>query len=172
MAEKRGRKVRGPGRAGPMQVTASSGYAIHGLGYLAWRKKPVVFLSEIADYFKIPASYLAKVFQALARGGLVNSFRGAKGGYSLARAAKDINFREIVEIFEGPVSDICSLNRGPCVKRPSCGVFRRLADAQRAFLAALENHTVGDIAAEIEKAEGAAAGGAKASARRTRAPRR
>ena len=69
-----------PTRGGPMQLTASSSYAIHGLGYLV-TKEPgeVTFLSEISEYFGIPSSYMAKVFQALARKGLVRSFRGAKG---------------------------------------------------------------------------------------------
>jgi Rrf2 family protein len=152
--QKRGR---GPGRAGPMQVTASSGYAIHGLGYLAWKKaRKVIFLSEIAEYFAIPTSYLAKVFQALAHAGLVISFRGAKGGYALSREAPKITFREVIEVFEGPVSEVCTLNSGPCTKRMSCTVSRRLADAQRSFLDALSKYTVNDISQELARADAAA----------------
>jgi Rrf2 family protein len=151
------KRGRGPGRGGPMQVTASSGYAIHGLGYLAWKKaRKVIFLSEIAEYFAIPNSYLAKVFQALAHAGLVVSYRGAKGGYALSREASNITFREVIEVFEGPVSEVCSLNSGPCTKRMRCTVSRRLADAQRSFLEALSKYTIDDIAQELSRADAAA----------------
>ncbi|MCU0724999.1 MAG: Rrf2 family transcriptional regulator [Planctomycetes bacterium] len=151
------KRGRGPGRGGPMQVTASSGYAIHGLGYLAWKKaRKVIFLSEIAEYFAIPTSYLAKVFQALARAGLVVSYRGAKGGYALAREAGEITFRAVIEVFEGPVSEVCTLNSGPCTKRMACTVSRRLAEAQRSFLEALSKYTITDIAQELARADAAA----------------
>ncbi len=143
-----------PVRGGPMQMTASSSYAIHGLGYLV-TKEPgeVTFLSEISDYFGIPSSYMAKVFQALAREGLVSSFRGAKGGYSLARPPAEITLRQVIEIFEGPVTDDCTLARGPCNFEPSCRIYGRLARAQEAFLDALEQYTIEAIGDEFRHFE-------------------
>ncbi len=141
-----------PARAGPMQMTASSSYAIHGMGYLA-TKDPgeVTFLSEISEYIGIPSSYMAKVFQALARAGLVRSFRGAKGGYALARPATEITLREVIEVFEGPVTRSCTLSRGPCNFEPSCGIFRRLAKAQEAFLETLHQFTIAGIGEEFRE---------------------
>ena len=141
-----------PARGGPMQMTASSGYAIHGLGYLAWKSPDqATFLSEIAEHFAIPASYLAKVFQALARTGLVKSYRGAKGGYALARPADEITLRSVIEVFEGPIHTECSLERGPCENQPVCQVYARLAKAQLAFLKELEEHTIGHIGREFAR---------------------
>ena len=141
-------------RGGPMQMTASSSYAIHGLGYLV-TKEPgeVTFLSEISDYFGIPSSYMAKVFQALAREGLVSSYRGAKGGYALSRPPAEITLRQVIEIFEGPVTDDCTLSRGPCNFEPSCGIYSRLAKAQEAFLTALDQFTIEAIGAEFKRFE-------------------
>ena len=143
-----------PARGGPMQLTASSSYAIHGLGYLV-TKEPgeVTFLSEISDYFGIPSSYMAKVFQALAREGLVQSFRGAKGGYALARPAAEITLRQVIEIFEGPVTNDCTLSRGPCNLEPSCGIYGRLAEAQEAYLQALSQFTIESIGGEFRQFE-------------------
>lgn len=143
-----------PARGGPMQMTASSSYAIHGLGYLV-TKEPgqVTFLSEISDYFGIPSSYMAKVFQALAREGLVSSYRGAKGGYALSRPASEITLRQVIEIFEGPVTHDCTLSRGPCNFEPSCGIFSRLAEAQEAFLTALDQFTIEAIGDEFRRFE-------------------
>jgi Rrf2 family protein len=143
-----------PARGGPMQMTASSSYAIHGLGYLV-TKEPgeVTFLSEISEHFGIPSSYMAKVFQALAREGLVSSFRGAKGGYALARPPREITLRQVIEIFEGPATSDCTLSRGPCNFEPSCGIFARLVRAQEAFLEALDQFTIESIGEEFRRFE-------------------
>ena len=143
-----------PARGGPMQMTASSGYAIHGLAYLAYKGGDVViYLSEIAEFFSIPSSYLAKVFQALARGGLVVSYRGAKGGYALARPAKEITLRQVIEIFEGPIRNDCPLMRSPCNVKTLCSVSERLGQAQQAFLDELDEHSIGDIGDDFTRME-------------------
>jgi Rrf2 family protein len=137
---------------GPMRITASSGYAIHGLAYLATKdSRETTFLSEISEYFSIPSSYLAKVFQTLARAGLVASFRGAKGGYALARTAEEITLRQVIETFEGPVGVECGLLRSPCDLEDRCEVGKRLSEAQQAYLEALENHSIASIAREFKK---------------------
>ena len=155
MPEKRKRDRRKPTRSGPMQLTASSGYAIHGLAYLAIMEPGrVTFRSEISEHFAIPPSYLAKVFQTLARRRLVVSYRGAKGGYALARPANEITLREVIEIFEGPASDQCPLTRGPCRVEETCNVNLRLLEAQRAYLEVLDTHTIESISEEYRRDEG------------------
>lgn len=154
MAKTRTRSRKSPPRGGPMALTASSGYAIHGLSYLAFKgPDSVTFLSEISEYFSIPASYLAKVFQTLARSGLVVSYRGAHGGYQLARPGSEITLRDVVEVFEGPIRNDCPLAQGPCRHEASCGIYGRLHQAQRVYLDALEKHTVGGIAEEFKRFE-------------------
>ena len=145
---------RSQARGGPLQLTASSGYAIHGLAYLATKDEDsVTYLSEISEHFAIPASYLAKVFQALARAGLVVSYRGAKGGYALGGPAEEVTLRQVIEIFEGPIKNACSLSRGPCNLEPMCSVYGRLAEAQQAFLDALDSHSIRDIGEEFRRLE-------------------
>ena len=79
-----------------MQISVAAGYAIHGLGYLGARPEgEVVYVNEIAKFFDVSPSYLAKVFQTLGRSGFVLSYRGVKGGYALARRPEDMNLREV-----------------------------------------------------------------------------
>lgn len=58
-------------------------------------------LSRIAESQQLPASFLAKIFQKLARQGLLSAARGPGSGYALARPATSITIREILEIVEG-----------------------------------------------------------------------
>ena len=79
-----------------MQITRAGEYAIIGLLYLA--RQPAgrtVMVDEISDAEKVPSSFLAKIFQSLAKAGLIQSQRGAGGGFTLVRPPSDINLLEI-----------------------------------------------------------------------------
>ena len=85
-----------------MQVTRAEEYAVIGLLYLT--KQPpgkVVMIDEISDGEAIPKSFLAKIFQLLVKGGLINSHRGAGGGFSLARSPAEINLLQIFSCIQG-----------------------------------------------------------------------
>ena len=85
-----------------MQVTRAGEYAVIGLLYLARQPaERVVMIEEISAAERIPGSFLAKIFQLLAKGGIVRSHRGAGGGFSLARPASEINLLQILNSVEG-----------------------------------------------------------------------
>jgi Rrf2 family protein len=72
-----------------------------------------VFLKDIAKGEDISEKYLSLIIIPLRRVGLVNSIRGAHGGYRLAKDPSQITMKEIVDVLEGD----CSLVN--CVKNPS-----------------------------------------------------
>jgi len=74
-----------------------------------------VFLKDIASAHSISEKYLSKLVIPLRGAGLVSSFRGAHGGYALAREPRTITVREIVQVLEGKIS-------------PAAGSRRRGAD--------------------------------------------
>src|SRR3954468_9590820 len=54
----------------------------------------------------LPRAYLERLVQRLRRAGLVESRRGAYGGYSLARPAAEIPMAEVVQALEGAIAPI------------------------------------------------------------------
>ncbi len=58
--------------------------------------------AEIAEAQNLPPSFLAKIFQKLARHGLLTAGRGPGSGYALARPPASITLRQILESVEGP----------------------------------------------------------------------
>src|SRR5437764_702591 len=87
-----------------MHITRAGEYGIFGVLYLARQPEGrVVMIEEISTAVDLPQSYLAKIFQQLNKAGIVQSHRGATGGFTLAKAAKDIGVLEIIECVEGPV---------------------------------------------------------------------
>lgn len=71
-----------------------------------------VSLSEIADGDGLPLAYLEHLAARLRKAGLVESRRGARGGYLLARPAKDISMAEVVEALEGSIAPIECISEG------------------------------------------------------------
>ena len=81
-----------------MRLTKAADYGARGAIHLAKRPEgTVVLVSDIATAEGLPESYLAKIFQDLAKEGIVRSHRGARGGFSLARPAGEITLRDVIE---------------------------------------------------------------------------
>ena len=63
------------------------------------------------------------MLKPLAQAGLVEGFRGANGGYRLARDPHEVSLADIVEAMEGPLAMTeCSIHEGQCGIEDSCGV--------------------------------------------------
>ena len=71
-----------------------------------------VSLSEIADGDGLPLAYLEHLAARLRKAGLVESRRGARGGYLLARPAEEISMAEVVEALEGSIAPIECISEG------------------------------------------------------------
>src|SRR5687768_4360995 len=57
--------------------------------------------AALAEFHGVPPAYLAKTMQALAREGIVESVPGRRGGYRLARRAREVTILDVVEAIEG-----------------------------------------------------------------------
>jgi Rrf2 family transcriptional regulator, cysteine metabolism repressor len=63
-------------------------------------------LAEIAANDGLPLAYLEHLVARLRKAGLVDSRRGSRGGYLLARPAAQITMAEVVEALEGSIAPI------------------------------------------------------------------
>ncbi len=123
---------------------------------------------KLAEYLGVPRPYLVKQMQALSRAGLVETSRGAGGGYRLARQPDAISLDDIVNAIEGRGPAFrCSevRQRGPIPSsrescRKPCGIAASFWKAESAWHAALAQTTLGSLLARH------AAGDDKVRARR------
>jgi Rrf2 family transcriptional regulator, cysteine metabolism repressor len=69
-------------------------------------EEPVVPLAEIAERDGLPLAYLEHLVARLRKAGLVDSRRGSRGGYMLAREPTQITMAEVVEALEGSIAPI------------------------------------------------------------------
>jgi len=125
-------------------MTRGADYGLLGILYLARQpRERIVLISEVAEAQGVPESYLAKIFQDLAKAGLVRSHRGARGGFTLARSPRDITLRQIIEAIEGPIAlNRCLDPREGCASSAHCPLCGPLAEAQRTLISALDGVTL------------------------------
>ena len=77
------------------------------LGLMCLARRPaasVVMIDEVSREEKIPKSFAAKIFQSLAKAGLVKSNRGGGGGFTLLKPAKAITVLDVIEAIEGRIA--------------------------------------------------------------------
>jgi Rrf2 family protein len=87
-----------------LALTKKTGYGLIAMAHLAELPQGrVCSAREIAQTYGIPTALLMNVLKALALAGYVDSFRGVRGGYRLARQPEEINLAELVGAIEGPV---------------------------------------------------------------------
>ncbi|MDQ3572638.1 MAG: Rrf2 family transcriptional regulator [Actinomycetota bacterium] len=89
-----------------ISVTSKSRYAVVAMAELARSggDRPVP-IAQIAERREMPVQFLEQLFSTLRRGGLLQSQRGVKGGYTLARPPEEITVLEVVQVLDGKVGE-------------------------------------------------------------------
>ena len=108
-----------------------------------------ILLKDIALRQDISEKYLWQLINPLKMAGLVNSLRGAHGGYILGKAPAAISLKEILQVLEGPLCLVdCVDNPSLCKRSPSCISRDIWGEASKNMLQALEETT---LAVMVEK---------------------
>jgi len=131
-----------------MRMTKACEYGLQGVLYLAMQPEgKTTFLAEISQARTIPYSFLGKIFQNLIRAGIVKSMRGIHGGFTLAREARAITMKDVVEAVEGNISfSNCSGDENGCERVSCCSMATSWRQAQQKAMHVLENVTFKELA--------------------------
>jgi len=129
-------------------LSQATGYAATALGLVAAASGQPVLVKEIAEAADIPAPYLAKIVQALARKGIVNTQRGIGGGVTLKIPAENITLFDLCEALSDPVIlSRCMLGTAQCSDDRACPAHRFWTAHRMKYVDYLKTKTVADIAA-------------------------
>ena len=130
-----------------MQLTREGDYGIRSVLYLARQPyKKISFVTEISEEYKIPRSFLAKILQKLVKAKIVRSYRGVKGGFSLARQAKDISVLDVLEAIEGKLAmNICLADKKKCDFSRNCPIHSVWASVQSKVVEVLKKSNFDDL---------------------------
>jgi Rrf2 family cysteine metabolism transcriptional repressor len=88
-----------------ISVTSKSRYAVVAMAELARAGARPVPIAQVAERRGMPVQFLEQLFSTLRRDGLLQSQRGVKGGYTLARPPEEITVLEVVQALDGRLGE-------------------------------------------------------------------
>jgi FeS assembly SUF system regulator len=109
---------------------------------------------ELAGRTHVAAPTVSKLLKQLMKGGIVESLRGAHGGYKLARPPADITVADIIAALDGPIGlTQCSVHKGDCAVESTCGVRANWRLINSAVQQALKSVSLADMARPLRRPE-------------------
>lgn len=132
-----------------MNISRKGDYATRAMQELAmhYNRGPLQ-IEEIAARQAIPARYLEQLLLILKRAGFLESKRGVKGGYSLAKPPNQITLGQVIRLMEGPPAPIFCVDptsREKCPVEKTCGHQSVWTEVRDAIAQILDNTTFEEV---------------------------
>mgnify|MGYP001823552817 FL=1 len=122
-------------------------YAILVMVELA-RDGEMLSAQALAERIHVEVPTASKVLKLLSGGGLLESYRGANGGYRVGRSAADISVAEVIAAIEGPIAMTeCSVEPGLCSQEERCDLRGNWQRISLAVARALQDVSLAEMAA-------------------------
>ncbi len=130
-----------------MKISTRARYGLRLMVDLAMKHgKGPIYLKDVSRSQEISEKYLSQIIIPLKTAGLVKSFRGAHGGYTLSRDPEKINLLEIVSTLEGTLNLVeCVTSPAECSRNTTCAAQDVWCQVARAMTQTLAGLTLADM---------------------------
>ena len=130
-------------------------YGLQAVLYLALKEDgEKTSIKELTKHIKIPSPFLAKILQDLTHKGLLLSFKGPRGGFSLRRPAKEITLFQIVEAIDGTAfTNGCLLGFMECSPSNPCSLHNEWKTIRDRIQSTLVKQDIAQMAKQMHKPE-------------------
>jgi len=131
-----------------LRISKLTDYGVVLATELALRPGDPLAVRDLATSTGVPEPTAAKVLKVLVRAGVLESVRGARGGYRLGRDPRLITVAQVIEALEGPIAVTeCSTDEtaGSCDHEGTCGVQANWQRINAAVQDALRGITLADM---------------------------
>ncbi len=129
-----------------LRISKLTDYAIVVLSYLALDALKIASATQIAQAVHLSIPTVSKLLKILLEARLVKSYRGAGGGYQLARSSKEITLADIVSAVEGKLAMTeCCAALNTCVIDSLCAIKENWQVINKVILTALGGLTLNDM---------------------------
>lgn len=132
-----------------MKITQEADYGLRVILYLSKLEYGAkVDAGTIAEHEELPLRFLLKLLRKLIAPGIIRSYRGVNGGYSLNKLPEEITLKDVIEAIDGPICvNRCVLDPGYCnaKKGNKCEVHRVLSGVQQNLVLQLSNVNFKDL---------------------------
>jgi len=135
-----------------LRISKLTDYAILVMAELA-REGEMLSAHALAERVGVEIPTASKVLKLLAGAGLLESYRGANGGYRVSRLADDISVAEVIAAIEGPIAMTeCSVEEGLCSQEDSCDLRGNWQRISIAVARALQDVSLAEMSAPMKGA--------------------
>jgi Rrf2 family protein len=145
-----------------MKISQKGLYALQAMMMLARRyNQGAIKIREIAYEENLPEKFLELILLELKNARMVESVRGANGGYQLRRDPSDIALSEIMRLIDGPVAPFADAEQlRVLIDRdlPHRALYQVFLDVRDAAAKILENTTLADLVSDTPPRKGKRAG--------------
>jgi FeS assembly SUF system regulator len=129
-----------------IRITKQTDYGVVLLTQMAAQPERQYAAPELAAEAHLPLPMVSKILKLLTREGVLESHRGVKGGYCLARDPQAISMAEIIAALEGKIAITeCIDEVGDCVHERLCPVRSNWHRINEAVLTALSGITLAEM---------------------------
>ena len=129
-----------------LKLTRRTEYALIALRYLQIKSKgKPVTTKKIAEIENIPVSILSKVLQHLSKENIIETVKGAHGGYQLSVNLSKIKLWEFLETMEGPLGLVDCLQNSQCEQENICSIQTPIRKINRKVKNVFDKLSVSDV---------------------------
>ena len=134
-----------------IKLSRMADYGVILMVQLARMPEQVTTAADLAEATALPAPSVSKLLKQLSRSGLLDSHRGTKGGYAIARSSTEITVADIVSAVEGPIAlTECMTTQGAvCEIEALCPTRTNWRQINNALVEALDNVSLADMAKPV-----------------------
>jgi len=130
-------------------ITRDTDYAIRALVKMGSSNRPLYSVAELAEGLNIPRPFLRKILQKLAAAGILNSYKGKGGGFSLAKDQNGIYLTQVMKAFQGEFElSGCIFKKAVCPSAERCVLRKKIMSIQNMVQDELEKITIGQLVKE------------------------
>jgi len=127
-------------------ITRDSDYAVQAVCLIAEKKEKRVSVRELVRELKIPRHFLRRILQVLSRKGILKSYEGRRGGFSLSLKPSFLSLLDIITVFQGDIRlNGHTFKKKICPHIRNCRIKKELDLIERDMIAGLESITIRSI---------------------------
>ena len=133
-----------------MVLTLEADYAVRIVDALA-QSEVKIDAHTLAEQTRVPLRFALKILRKLVASGLIVSYKGAHGGYTLAGPARKITLRQVIEAVEGPyMLSRCQQDAYSCTHDTCCRFHEIYDEISMTVREKLDSYTFGSLKGEKE----------------------
>lgn len=137
-----------------LRISKLTDYAILMMVELT-REGEMLSAHALSERVGVETPTASKVLKLLAGSGLLNSYRGANGGYKVTRSAAEISVAEVIAAIEGPIAMTeCSVEEGLCSQEDNCELRGNWQRISLAVSEALQKVSLAEMSSPMRRAPG------------------